>query len=269
MSIDSLNTFFNKYLVSNNTIGILILCALCFIIAGVFRMIFGKKGTAVKAVSAVLDLIILYSVVFTLFLQVPSFNKYQTELPFLFFFDDHISLISLVNVDRLSISVNLIHLIILFFLFGLTEDLLPEGKRLIPWLLLRVFSIIVVYILYSLLYWTFNTFLPGFLLSYAPMILLSLLAIFLAVTIFKWLLGLLLGITGGPIIGAIYTFFISNIIGKQLTKAALSCALFGGILYFLNYRDLTTLYFNSISTTILILSIAIPVAVRYLISKLF
>lgn len=269
MSIDSLTPVLDKFFTGNNLIGILVFCIACFILAGLLRMIFGKNGVAVKSVSGVLDLIILYCVVFVLYLQVPAFSNYLTELPFLTFFEDQITLISILEADRFVICMHLVHLVILTFSFGLLEDLLPQGKNLIVWLLLRVLSIIIVYVAFSVLCWASNTFLPGFLITYAPTILLVLLAIFLAVTIFKWLFGLLLGITGGPIIGAIYTFFVSNIVGKQLTKSALSCGLLGAIVYFLNYKGFTVLYFDDLSTAILILSIVIPVAVRYFISKLF
>ena len=269
MSIDFLNPASYEFLTGNTFIGVLVFCIACFILAGLLRMVFGKKGIAVKAISAVLDLIILYSVVLVLYLQVPTFNNYLTTLPFLTFFDDHIALISILNTDKLINCVNLVHLIILTFLFGLSEDLLPEGKNLFLWLFLRLLSTVIVYIIFSLVCWACNTFLPGFLITYAPTILLILLAIFLAVTVFKWLFGLLLGITGGPVIGAIYTFFVSNIIGKQLTKSALSCGLLGAIIYFLSREELTALYFDDLTTTILILCIVLPIAVRYLISKLF
>ena len=269
MSIDFLPLAFDKYFAGNNLLGILILCIACFILAGLLRMIFGKKGVTVKAVSAVLDLMILYCAVLVLYLQVPAFSNYLTTLPFLAFFDDRIVLMSILDADRLTLCINLIHLVILTFLFGLLEDLLPQGKNLIVWILLRLLSIVIVYIGFGVLCWASNAFLPGFLITYAPTILLALLAVFLAVTVFRWLFGLLLGITGGPIIGAIYTFFISNIVGKQLTKAALSCGLLWGIVYFLNYRGFTILYFDDLSTAILILSIVIPVTARYFISKLF
>lgn len=273
MTVDSVLSTITDLFTDDNLrtslLSILILCAGFFILAGLLRLIFGRRGTAVKAVFTTLDILILYCIVFVLQITVIEAVPYLPTLPFVSIKDGTVVFLSIMEANKLVICIELVNLIILAFLFGLTEDLLPDRKKLIPWLLLRLLSLLIVYVVFNLINWVFNTILPGFIITYAPVILLLLFSIFLAVTVFKWLIGLLLGITGGPVIGAIYTFFISSLVGRQLTKAALSSGIIMCLLYFTNHFGFTVLSIGSLPVAVLILVIAVPVAVRYFVSKLF
>ena len=82
--------------------------------------------------------------------------------------------------------------------------------------------------------WAFNTYLPHFLVAYAPTILLCVLAVMLLSGAASLVLGLVIAITN-PFLGAMYSFFFSNIIGKQISKAVFTSAALCVILYLMDY----------------------------------
>lgn len=269
MTVDTILDSLPASIGDGNLISIFIICAGFFLLAGLLRLIFGRRGTAVKAVYATLDILVLYCIIFVLHQSAPAVIPYLPALPFATFGNGFVALLPILETERLLLCIELIDLIILVFLFGLLEDLLPEGKHFFAWLMLRILCILAVYVMYNLVDWIFTAILPGFILAYAPVILLVLLAVFLAVTVFKWLIGLILGVTGGPVLGAIYTFFISNIIGKQFTKAALSSGIIMVLLYLANHYNLSEVTFGVLPVFVMVLVITIPVLVRYFVSKLF
>ena len=89
-------------------------------------------------------------------------------------------------------------------------------------------------VLHYLVKWAFNAFLPGVLVTYAPIILIGILLVMFLLGVLNVLLSLLL-IAVNPILGGIYAFFFSNILGKQLTKSMLTtvliCVFFGILSY--------------------------------------
>ena len=81
--------------------------------------------------------------------------------------------------------------------------------------------------------WAFNTYLPGVLVTYAPMILLGILIGLMALGLANVILSVILTVVN-PIIGAIYAFFFSNIIGKQISKALVTTAILTAVVFALN-----------------------------------
>ena len=57
-------------------------CLGCFVLAALFRLIFGKRSTAVAAVTITLDILVLYMAVVLLPLYVPNIDRYLPTLPF-------------------------------------------------------------------------------------------------------------------------------------------------------------------------------------------
>ena len=73
----------------------------------------------------------------------------------------------------------------------------------------------------------------------------------------------------GPFIGAIYTFVIGNIVGKQLAKAALTCILIVMLLVLAYHKNTTSFNLGELPVSFLILTAGTPIIARYSISKLF
>lgn len=255
--------------VITNAITILAICLGCFLLGSLLRLLFGKNCTAVKSVTVVFGVLILYLAVFALRLVGDSFESYLPSLPFAAFGGDYISVSSITTMDQTLLWAQLVDLIVLVVIMGLIDDLLPRGKNLFVWLLLRCVTITGSAVAFTLVNRLMNAILPGVVLQYAPIILLLLLALFLAVTIFKWLIGIILGVSGGPVLGAIYTFFISHLLGKQLTKAALSSGILMGLVYLAEHYGTTVIVFPDPMGLFLIPAILLLFLVWYLVNKLF
>lgn len=249
-------------------ITILVVSVGCFLLSGLFRLIFGHTNVLVSGICAVLGILILYCIRIQIDAYISPFS-FITDLPFVRIETDHILLLPYTAFEEGAFFTELFRLILLIFLFSLFEDILPEGKHLFAWTLLRITGIAITFTLFTVLEFILSTLLPGFIPENAPILLLGLLLVFLTVTLFKWLIGLILGVTAGPIIGGIYTFFISHIIGKQMTKSALTAALLLLLIQLAEYYGRTSLILTGPINMLLIPPIIILVAFRYLFKKSF
>lgn len=240
----------------------------CFILAALFRLISGKRGTAVGAVTVTLDILVLYMVVVLLPLYIPNINRYLPTLPFSSIGAGHIEFMAIPQLDRNMFAAQMIDLLIVAFLFGFAETLLPECKNIFTWLLLRILTVVLVCAALWIVHTLSASLLPGFIQTYAPVLLLAFIAVLLALTVFKWFFGLILGMSCGPFIGAVYTFVIGNVVGKQLGKAALSCIMILLLLMFANIRNIVSFNLGAMPVLFLFLTAGTPIIARYLISKL-
>ena len=261
--------YLSNELMMRTLLAIVAICLGYFLIAGLLRLITGKHGTAVGSVSVTLDALILYLLATLLPLYAPAVASFLPPLPFVSIESGILVLMPIPELSREILCLQLTHLFLIAFLFGLADVLLPEGRNIIVWLLLRAVAILLAFACIWCLSRLNNSLIPGYIQTYAPIILLTLIALLLALTVFKWLFGLILGIGCGPIAGAVYTFIIGNTVGKQLAKAAFTCVLFV-LLLLLAYR-VNTLSINvsSFPSIIHILTLFIPLTTRYLVSKLF
>lgn len=248
---------------------ILAICTVCIAVSALLGLAFGKRAVVVRSVTVSLGILISCLVCFILSEKVSSLSSYIVALPFVSFGNGTISVFPLMQAARETLYVQLLNLILLCFLFGLFDDLLPEGKSFISWFLLRCVCILCTYVSFSIVTGLITRLLPDVMMQYAPVILLGLLALFLAVTVFKWLIGLILGISGGPVLGAIYTLFISHIVGKQLTKSALSAGILTGLAYLANRYEMTAIVIETPYYLNAIPLIALLAGVWYLIHKAF
>ena len=129
-------------------------------------------------------------------------------------------------------------LVILAFLVNLLDTFISKGNSILGWYLLRLVTIVLAMALHILTDWVFDTYLPDVLTKYAPVILLGVLAAMLLLGVLNLILGAVLAIVD-PIMGAIYTFFFSNIVGKQLTKAVGTTIILCAVFFLMNYFGYT------------------------------
>lgn len=267
--LDSISNFLGDPQRIKSIISVLIICITCFIAGSLMRLIFGRRATAARAVTTVLGILMTYIITHLLIAAGSPLSQYLPSLPFVKSTESAIEVFSLNALESQNFTYQLVNLILLAFLFGLMDDLLPGGKNIFVWLILRCVSILSAYLGFILVNSIFTEILPGFILQYAPVILLTLLVLFLAVTVFKWLIGMVLGISGGPVIGAIYTFFVSNLVGKQLTKAALTSGLFYLLIYLANRFEYTSITIGSPFNLFTFFTIGALTMVWYCIYKIF
>jgi hypothetical protein len=131
-------------------------------------------------------------------------------------------------------------MIILSFLVNLLDSFLPKGNNLLTWYLYRFFTVALAMILHLLVHWACTKYLPTGLVTYAPMILLGILACMLLLGVVNAILGITLTMIN-PFLGGIYTFFFSNIIGKQISKAVFSSAMICAVLILLEKLGFTVI----------------------------
>jgi hypothetical protein len=113
-----------------------------------------------------------------------------------------------------------------------------------------------------------EAFLPEGLLTWAPVVLLGLLVLMLLVGALKLLVGLVLS-TVNPLIGALYTFFFANIIGKQISKAVLTTAILAGIVTLMHYLGIAAVYIAASALAVYIPLLIILLLLWYLVGKIF
>ena len=98
------------------------------------------------------------------------------------------------------------------------------------------------------------------------MILLGILVAMLLLGVLKVFVGIALA-TINPIIGALYTFFFSSLVGKQLSKAVLTTILLSLLVHGLNYLGYSVISLVGISLLPLLPVILVLLALWYLVNQ--
>lgn len=203
------------------------------------RLILGKRSSLNHSVSCAMGILFLYAISVTLYTMKPwPLLERLTPLPFLIFAGEQLLVISFQHSAFSVICHELLSLLILAFLFNLLNTLVPKGKSIVTWFVLRFLTIAAAMVLHVLADWAFDTYLPDILVTYAPVILLGILLSTLLLGVANFILGALLAVAD-PILGAIYTFFFANIVGKQLTKAVVTTAIVCIVIFLLGHFGLT------------------------------
>ena len=212
-------------------------CALVLTVLG--RWILGKRSSLNHSVSSAMGILFLYALSMILYTFQPlQFLEQLSPLPFLVFAGDYMLVISFQNSAVSVLCHEILSLILLAFFLNLLDTIIPKGKSLFVWYLLRFLTVVLAMGLHVLADWAFDTYLPEVLVTYAPMILLGILGGTLLLGVLNFLLGVLLAVVD-PILGAIYTFFFSNIIGKQLSKAVMTTLIICIVIFLLGHFGYT------------------------------
>lgn len=211
----------------------------CLVLTVLGRLILGKRSSLNHCVSCAMGILFLYAVAMVFYTLEPwDLLERLTPLPFMIFAEDHVLMISFQHSVFSVICHELLSLVILAFLMNLLDTFVPKGKSLVTWYLLRFLTLAAAMVLHVLADWAFDTYLPDILVTYAPVILLGLLLGTMLLGVLNFLLGVLLAVVD-PILGAIYTFFFANIIGKQLTKAVATSLIICMVIFLLGHFGLT------------------------------
>lgn len=211
------------------------------------RMVLGKRSSLNHSLSAVMGILFIYAATITVY----TFNPWNLDillspLPFVTFAGDYLIVLPITDVQFTALCTQSLSMVILAFLVNLLDSIIPKGKRFFGWFLLRFLAIIVSMLLHFIITWAFRTYLPDVLVQYAPTILLLLL-LFL---VFSGLLNLILGMVltvASPFLGAMYSFFFTNAVGKQLSKAIFSSIILCGIVFILEFFGYTVISISAAS----------------------
>ena len=201
-------------------LAIFCVCFLALSLGG--RMVMGKRSSLNGALSSVMGVLFLYAATIVIYTFRPwSLEQFLSPLPFVTFGGEYLVILPISGSEMPYLCHEVLSLLILCFLVNLADALLPRGKNVISWYLSRFLSVIAAMAAHYLVRWAFDTFLPDVLVTYAPMILLGFLAVFLLMGLLNLVLGLVLTVVN-PLLGGAYAFFFSNLVGKQITKSVIT-----------------------------------------------
>ena len=166
--------------------------------------------------------------------QPAGLEKLLTPLPFVTFVREYLFVLPFHGTSFETLCGQILALLILAFLVNLMDSVLPEGESPITWFLSRFLSVVLAMGLHLAANWAINKYLPTLLVYHAPAVLLVVLLCCMLLGLFKLVLGIFLTVVN-PVLGALYTFFFSSHIGKQLTKSVLSTAILCGVFYAMDH----------------------------------
>lgn len=217
------------------------------ILGGLSRLVLGKRSSLNHSLSSAIGILFIYAVTIVVYTFKPwNLEMLLSPLPFVTFAEEYLIVLPISDTQFPALCTQVLSLVILAFLVNLLDSLMPRGEHLISWLLLRLLTIAICMGLHLVVSWAFRTYLPDVLVNYAPMVLLILLVIMLMSGALNLILGLVIAVTN-PFLGAMYTFFFSNIVGKQVSKAVFTGAILCVVFYLMDLFGYTVICITAAS----------------------
>lgn len=218
-----------------------IFAAVSILVSLLGRVIFGKRSNLNHSLSSAMGIFFILAVSTLIYVFDPrSLAQYLSPLPYVAFSGDYLVLFSFTGNGFASICDEVLSMIILAFLVNLLDTFIPKGKNVLTWYLFRFLTVLLAMGLHYAVTWASNTYLPGVLVTYAPVILLVLLVLAVLMGLLNVVLSLALTVVN-PIFGALYAFFFSTLVGKQLTKAICTTFVLTAVVVALDYFGCTML----------------------------
>lgn len=203
------------------------------------RIFLGKRSSLNHSLSSVMGILFIYAATVIIYTFKPwNLEILLSPLPFVTFSGDYLILLPITDSQFPALCTEILSLVILSFLVNLVDTYLPKGNNVISWYLMRFITIALSMMLHLLACWAFETYLPDVLVKYAPTALLSVLIFMLLSGALNLILGLVIA-TANPFMGAMYTFFFSTVIGKQVSKAVFSTAIVAGVFFLVDWFGYT------------------------------
>ena len=149
------------------------------------RVFLGKRSSLNHSLSAAMGILFIYAVAIVVYTFKPwSLDALLSPLPFVRFAGEHLLVIPFQRSPLTIVCSEILSLVILAFLVNLLDTLIPRGNSALGWFFLRILTVLFAMVLHILVDWAFKTYLPNVLVTYAPTILLVILAVtlFLKIT---------------------------------------------------------------------------------------
>lgn len=209
------------------------------ILAVLGRVFFGRRSGLNHCVCSAIGILFVYAITILIYAFQPvNLSRFLAPLPFVSFHGEYLLLFSFGGSEFPALCLQLVNMIILAFLANLIDNWMPAGKKIYTWYLLRFASVLLALIAQLIVTSLLTTYLPGVLVSYAPIILVGILVLMILMTFLKVILGLILTAVN-PILGAVYAFFFSSIVGKMLGRAIVTTILLSTVVWLLERMDAT------------------------------
>lgn len=247
---------------------LLILAAAFLIIGFIGKLCFGKNSNLNRALSTAIGILFLYATAVLIHIYNPwNLSRYLSPLPFVAFSGNGLYLFSFAGTRFPVICSQVLSMVTLAFLYNLIDDFMPRGKKL-HWLLYRFLTVVMTMALHYVVTWLTHAFLPGSIVSYAPTILLVVFICMLFLGVLKVILGLVLAVVN-PFLAAVYTFFFSNKVGRQLSRAAVTTLLLSVFIMVLQYCGYGVISVAAVSLVTYIPVFLVLLILWYVIGVLF
>lgn len=205
------------------------------------RFIFGKRSTLNHSVSSAIAILCIYVVNVVVYSTGVKLDIILSPLPFVSIQGDYLMLFNILGGEFNDICIHVLDMVILAFLMNLLDSWLPKGEKLISWYFFRFLSVVLAICLQYVVNLLLAVIVPAGFAEIAPTILLIVLLAALALGALKLLVGGALAFIN-PLLAILYTFFFSNIVGKQLSKAILTTLLLTALVCLLNYLEIGAVY---------------------------
>jgi len=203
------------------------------------RLVLGKRSSLNHSLSSAIAILLIYAVTILVYTFKPwNLEALLSPLPFATFAGDYLILLPIHDTAFPALCTEILSLVILSFLINLLDTLMPKGETILRWYLLRLLTVILCMGLHFAVCWAFETFLPEILVTYAPAVLLFILIFMVFSGVFSLVLGAILTLNS-PFLGAMYTFFFSNMVGKQVSKAVFTTAILCLVFFLMGYFGYT------------------------------
>lgn len=215
----------------------LIVLAGLLVLALLGRVCFGKRSGLNHSVCSAIGILFVYAVTIIIYtFQPANLGRFLSPLPFVSLHEEYLLLFSFSGSEFPAICYQVLNMTILAFLANVIDSWIPAGKNVFHWLLLRFVTVALAMIAQLITTSLLTAYLPGLLVSYAPIILVVILLALVLMTALKVVLGLVLTAVN-PIFGAVYAFFFSSLLGKMLGRAMVTTFLLSAVVWILEYMD--------------------------------
>lgn len=238
-----------------------------FLLGVVGRLFFGKKSTLNHSVSSAISILFIYAITVVVYSFGVNLEFLLSPLPFIRISGDYLEIFAFEGQHYTVVCSQLLSMIILAFLANLADSWLPQGKHLIGWFFFRCLSVLLAMVLHLIATSLLTALLPEGLLTWAPVVLLGILLVALFMGLIKLVLGAVLTAVN-PVLGVFATFFFSNVIGKQISRAILTTMLLAGLVWLLNYQGCTVVFIASTALAAYIPFLILLLVVWYVVSHL-
>ena len=220
---------------------VLILAVGMLIISVLGRLIFGKRSTLNYAVSSSVAILLMYVVNVVVYSLGLKWGALLSPLPFVSIQGDYLVIFNVLSGGFRAICSHVLNLLVLAFVMNLIQTVLPQGKKMLSWYFWRLLSVVLAFVAMYFVNLLLSSVVPAVIAQNAPIVLVILLVVALLLGALKLVVGGILAFAN-PLLALLYTFFFSNVVGKQLSKAMLTTGLLIALVCLLNYLQIGTIF---------------------------
>lgn len=210
-------------------------------LAVIGRLIFGRRSTMNHAVSSAIAILCIYVVNVVIYSTGAQLEALLSPLPFVSISAEYLTVFPILTAEFNDICTQVLNMVILAFLMNLLDSWLPKGQKLLSWYFFRFLSVVLAICLQYVVNLLLGVIVPDGLAAVAPTVLVVILVVCLLLGALKLVVGGALAFIN-PVLGALYTFFFSTLVGKQLSKAVFTTAILTALVCLLNYLGITAIY---------------------------